>query len=268
MINVKLILGGVVSVVILLFVISMIRFVDQGERGVVLRFGEVDRLWDSGLHFKLPIVEKVYMFSVRTHKIEVDASASSFDLQDVSTKIAVHINIPEQNVARIYTEYGSGDKFVGRIVLPAIQEAVKLSTARFTADKLITEREKVKEGIVAYLSDRLTEAGIALSNTDITDFRFSGSFNAAIEEKVRAEQEALREKNVLERVKYEAEQKVVKAEAEAESIRLQAISLQNSPQYIEKLELEVQQDAIEKWNGVLPTHFVPNSAVPFVNVGN
>ncbi len=62
---------------------------------------------------------------------------------------------------------------------------------------------------------------------NIVNFDFSSSFNEAIEKKVTAEQEALAEKNKLEKVKYESEQKIVAAEAQAKAIEIQAKAIQN-----------------------------------------
>lgn len=68
------------------------------------------------------------------------------------------------------------------------------------------------------------------------------------EDEVTAEQDALAAKNKLEQIKYEAEQRVVQATAEAESIRIQAqsISAQGGAEY-------VRLKWVEKWNGSLPT---------------
>jgi regulator of protease activity HflC (stomatin/prohibitin superfamily) len=58
------------------------------------------------------------------------------------------------------------------------------------------------------------------------NFDFSNSFDASIETKVKAEQDALTQKNKLEQVKYEAQQQIERAKAEAETIRIQAEAIQ------------------------------------------
>src|SRR3990167_6285028 len=60
-----------------------------------------------------------------------------------------------------------------------------------------------------------------LSSDVNSNFDFSASFNAAIEAKVTAEQSALAARNKLEQIKFEAEQKVASATAEATALRLQ-----------------------------------------------
>ena len=102
---------------------------------------------------------------------------------------------------------------------------------------------------------------IILDEVSITAFDFSDSFNTAIEAKVTAEQEALQAKNVLEKKRFEAEQRVVTAKGEAEAIRIQveSISKQGGESY-------VQMKAIEKWDGKLPAQMIPNATVPFIEL--
>ena len=96
----------------------------------------------------------------------------------------------------------------------------------------------------------------------MTDFEFSAEFNRAIESKQTAEQNALRAKRDLERIKVEAEQKVTSAKAEAEALRLQRQVI--SPELIQLRQIEAQIKAIEKWDGKLPN--VTGGAVPFIQV--
>ena len=86
--------------------------------------------------------------------------------------------------------------------------------------------------------------GLYVEVFNITDFSFSEEFNAAIEAKQTAQQNALKAEQDLQRVKIEAEQEVEQAKAEAESYRLK------NEQLTDKILLS---DWIEKWDGHLPT---------------
>jgi len=79
---------------------------------------------------------------------------------------------------------------------------------------------------------------------------------------VRAEQDALAQKNLLEKVKYEAQQTIESAKAQAESIKIQAeaVRSQGGADYV-KLKW------IEKWNGALPTTTLGEQGF-IVNLGN
>ena len=263
MINKKIKILVVAGLILAIFAMSLFQ-VQDGYRKVVLRFGEVTRVVDAGIHLKIPFVEKAIKYEVRTRKSSTPVSASSKDLQDVSTDVTIQYNLDVTRLGELYKNLGVD--YNGRIIQPAIQEAVKSSTAQFNATELITKRPAVKDMIEVTLKERLAEVGILLSNIDIVDFSFSASFNQAIEDKVKAEQEALKEKNRLEKVKFMAQQKIEAAKAEAERIRLESQALKDNPQLIAKIYAQAYADAVDNWDGVLPTSMIPNGALPFINL--
>lgn len=243
----------------LIFLFSMFGSVNAGWKGVRTQFGAVVGQVETGLYFKLPFVQKVVKLNVQTQKEQIDAESASSDLQNVSTTIALNYNLYPDKVTELYTKIGTDYK--SRIIDPAIQEAVKASTAKHTAEQLITKRTEVRDEIKTILTARLATEFIQVTEVSIVNFDFSQSFNQAIEAKVTAEQNALAAKNKLEQVKFEAEQRIAQATAEAEAIRIsaQAINSQGGADY-------VNLKAIEKWNGILPTQMIPGGTVPFINL--
>lgn len=237
-----MILGGITVVVVLILMFMSATIIDQTERGVVTRFGVVQTTLEAGFHLVNPFTTDVNKFKVSTQKIEVEATAASKDLQDVTSKVAVQYNLDPSKVGDIYSQYKTSVK--DSVIDPAIQDSIKAGTASFNAEALITQRAAVKESIESALKERLGEAHVIVTNVDIINFNFSASFNSAIEAKVTAEQEAQKAKNDLERVKFEAEQRVAQAKAEAEAIRIQAeaITSQGGAEY-------VRLRTIDKWNG-------------------
>ncbi len=237
--------------------------IGAGERGVVLNFGAVQKtVLDEGLHFLIPIMQKVVKVDVKIHKSQTDADASSEDLQFTYSTIALNYHILPDKANVVYQTIGT--QFKDRIIDPAVQEGVKAATARYTAVDLITKREKVKQEIREILKKRLITYNIVVDDFSIINFSFSKEFTQAIEQKQKAEQLALKAKRDLERIKIEAEQKVAQAKAEAESLRLQKAVI--SPELIELRKIEALQAAIEKWNGVPPQ--VMGGAVPFFDIGS
>jgi len=252
----------VVVGIILLSIFNPFVIIGPGERGVVTRFGAVQKtIKNEGLNFRIPVVEKVIIVDVKVRKVEAKATAASEDLQTVSTEITLNYNIEPATVNKLWQEIGP--EFESRIVDPAIQESVKAVTAGFTAEELIQKRTEVKEAVYEMLNARLKENYLRVDAVSITDFNFSAEFNAAIEAKQQAEQLALKAKRDLERIKTEAEQKIAQAQAQAESLRIQ--KEQVTPQLIELRKIEAQMAAIEKWNGVLP-QYVGGGPLPFINV--
>lgn len=250
-------------VMIAVWVVGLPAFgqIPAGYRGVVLEFGKVtNRVLGEGLYVVTPFVNSVVHMNVQVHADKTTAAAASRDLQNVSAEITVNYRLNEDRVAEVYRDLRND--YVERVMAPAIQEAVKSVTAQYDAERLIAERPVVKNAIEKYLSTRLAEHGMIVDGISITDFDFSPSFNAAIEAKVTATQEALKAKNDLERVKMEAEQRIAQARAEAEAIRIQAaaVTSQGGKDY-------VALKAIEKWNGTVPQWVGTGNAIPFVSMG-
>jgi regulator of protease activity HflC (stomatin/prohibitin superfamily) len=235
--------------------------IDATERGVLLTWGKVsDKAIDPGIHFRIPIVQNVERFNVKTQKYEAEGTAASKDLQTVNTKVAVIYHLRPESVPRIYAELG---QYYGESVIqPTVQEVIKASTSRFSAEQLITNRSTVASNIQDLLYQRLHIYGIVVESTAITDFKFSESFTQAIEAKVTASQQMLKAETDLKRIQVEAQQKVTQAKAEADALNLQKQAI--TPELIELRKVEMQTKAVEKWDGKLPMY--TGGAMPFLDV--
>ena len=238
--------------------------IGAGERGVVLNFGAVqDVVLNEGLHFRVPIMQRVAIMDVKVQKAVTDAVSGSADLQDVTSSVALNYHIVPDKANVVYQTLGV--EFKERIIDPAIQEVMKAVSARYSAEELITKRAAVSEAMRANLAERLLPNNIAVDAFSIVAFSFSKIFTEAIESKQTAEQLALKAKRDLDRIRIEAEQKVTAAKAEAESLRLQRANI--STDLIELRKIEANLKAIEKWNGILP-QVTGGGAVPFIGVGD
>ena len=254
----KTIIRIVVVIIGLLLLLWLSPFgtIAAGERGVHLRFSAVSGVKKEGLYFIVPLIDSVQRMDIKVQKEQTDADAASKDLQTVNIVVALNYHINAEKVAEIFQNLGL--QYKDRIIDPAMQEAVKASTAKFTAEELITKRELVREDIKTQLRARLQERDIVVDEFNIVNFRFSKVFNEAIEAKVTAEQSALTAKNKLEQIKFEAEQRVAEAKGKAEAITVESNALRSNPQI---LELR----ALEKWNGVLP-QVTGSGGIPFITL--
>jgi regulator of protease activity HflC (stomatin/prohibitin superfamily) len=264
----KIVRWSIIALILFIMLLSIPYTVKAGERGVVLTWGKVDMTAKSaGLHAKIPIAQTVERMSVQTMKYDAEASSASKDLQIVHATIAVNYHLLPEEVPKLYKDIGMS--YESKIIQPAVQEVVKASTAQFTAEELITKRGDVKVKIDDLLRERLADKGIILETTSITNFDFSEEFNKAIEQKVTAQQIALKAENDLTRIKIEKEQAITQAEAIAQSTKLkadaEAYSLQVIREQLEKNNALIQYKSIEKWNGVTPVYMM-GSSVPFVQL--
>ena len=243
--TVKIVLIALAAVIAIAVLLNCFTVIGAGHTGVVLTFGAVeDNVLDEGLHFKIPVVQSVVQMNNRTQKVETDGTASSKDLQIITYSVAVNFHISEDSSASLYQNVGKDYGSV--IIVPAIQESIKAVTAQFTAEELITKRQTVGDQIKDALSEKINQYGIVVEIFNIVNFDFSEEFNAAVEAKQTAQQNALKAEQDLARIEVEAKQKITQAQAEAESIELIQDALSTSPDYVEYVKWN-------KWNGELPT---------------
>ena len=258
--------GGVAIALLVLVVLGgSMGTVGAGEQGVLLKFGAVtEEIKDEGLYFKVPFMHQVVLMSTQIQKYTAPATSSSKDLQVVSTEVTLNYQLDAARVGEIYRTMRR--QYEPRIVQPYIQEAVKSVTANYNAEELITQRPAVKDELQSLLAERLAPLGMNVVQLSITDFQFSSAFQQAIEAKVTAVQQALEAENALARVEFEAKQEVAKARAEAKGLELQ--KAQVTPQLIRLRQIEVQRDAVNKWNGVMPQVVTSGGPVPMLDVFN
>jgi len=86
-------LGIIVLIIIGVIASASVQIVDAGHRGVLLHWNAVDTTFPplaEGLHFVVPFQDTVVNIEVRTLKYVKAASASSNDLQAVSTEVTVN----------------------------------------------------------------------------------------------------------------------------------------------------------------------------------
>lgn len=278
--------GQIIAAIALVLLVSLgykaFVIIDAGYVGVVKRLGAVkEKQLSEGFHVITPFIDSVEKFDIRLSKVESSASASSDDLQIVQTSIAVQYSLTPEMMPRTLQNVGTRAVVERTLIEPAILESVKAVTALYTAEELITKRDEVKTEIQSEITEFLTESteekGIAglivIANVAITDFDFSAEFNRAIEEKVRAEQEALKAKNEKIRQVTQAEAKAeeqklladaiayeieVESVARAEAIKREAEALAGNPQLI-------QLRIAEKWDGQLPK-FSTGDAIPLISI--
>ena len=158
--------------ILLLFLLALLSsffvVVNAGQRGVLMRFGQVQsEVLQEGIHFVVPIVNTVQTLSVRVQNQEISAEASSKDLQDVYTDVALNWHIIPEEVSTIFQQIGNEDAIVTRIINPAVEEVLKAVMAMYTAEEIITKRGGVKTGVDDLLKTRLATYHIAVDDISL-----------------------------------------------------------------------------------------------------
>ena len=256
---------NIVIIIVAIIVINSCFFVvSPTERAIKITLGNLSNtVYREGFHFKVPFFQTVTIVDLTIDRADAVAKSASKDLQNIVTTVAVNYQINEVDILNMYKlVWVNHESIENNVFSSAIQEAVKSATAKYTAEELITKRELVRNEIEGILKDKTKNYWLLISQVNIVNFEFSSSFDASIEAKVKAEQDALTQRNKLEQVKYEAQQQIERAKAEAETIRIQAeaIQKQGGAAY-------VQLKWIEKWDGKLPATSLGDGTIPniFIN---
>ena len=251
--------------IIAVLIINPFTTIDAGERGVVLRWGAFQgRILQPGLHVITPVMDQVVKMNVQTTRFSIeDSEAYSKDLQVVSIESALLYQLDEAEVGKIYQEIGTN--IDGKIIQPSLEAAIKQVIAKYTAEEILNLRAQVQQEIESAVRASIASSHVLVSQYAMVNEKFSSEFEGAIERKQVAEQDAKRAENELKRIRIEADQRVAQAQAEATAIKLQSDAASNE-KYVSLKALEVQMEAVRKWDWHLPTSMIPGSALPFVNV--
>ncbi|MGG1613999.1 prohibitin family protein [Paenibacillus sp. FSL K6-2441] len=257
----KWISTAIIVIVVLIVGSNSYAQVEYGHVGLYKTFGKLnDNVLAPGMHFKIPFVQTVIQVNTQVTKTETDTTASSKDLQPVSTHVAVNYSVNKESAYNLMNNIGGNYDTV--IINPAVQEIVKEVTARYQAEELIAKRDVVAGEISEHLTSRLAKYDLIVNEINIVNFKFSDAFNQSIEAKQVAQQQALKASNDLKRIQIEAQQKIAQAEAEAEALKLKKQEV--TPELVQLKQIEVQEKALEKWDGKLPQ--VTGGATPFIDI--
>jgi regulator of protease activity HflC (stomatin/prohibitin superfamily) len=244
-------IAALVVAVLILLLLCFLSYVSvpAGNRGVLLRFGAVEGVLGEGAHLIVPFVQSVVIVNTQTQKFDTsNSSAASQDLQEITTDVVVNYHLDPADVSTLYNTVGTD--YAEKVIAPKVQETLKAVVAKFTASQLITERQAVTQDIATQLTSELAQYNIEVdpNGVSLTNFDFSQQFDAAIEAKQVAQQQAEQQEYVLQQARLQAQTAVTTARGQAEASKITAAAL--NAQGGSKV---LAQAWISKWDGHLPT---------------
>jgi regulator of protease activity HflC (stomatin/prohibitin superfamily) len=257
--------------------------VDQGERGVHLRNGAVVGSSEPGLGFKLPMFDTIRYISVQNLTRQYDkVQAYSKDQQTAEIRVSVSYHVPPADVVALYSEYGTVENLTDRLVDRQVPTQVENVFGQYTAVSAVQNRVQLVADVANAIKKEV-HGPIVIDGVQIENIDFSDAYEKSIELRMQAEVLVQTEKQNLEKEKVNAEIAVTQAKGQADSALAMARSAAESTRLkgeAEAAAIRARAEALasnqnlveltkaEKWNGVLPTTMVPNSATPFLNVGH
>jgi regulator of protease activity HflC (stomatin/prohibitin superfamily) len=259
--------GGIIATLfVIAFIVGAILLfmtfetVPAGHVGVKDTFGVVeDGELQPGFYVLNPFTS-VKSFSTQINKETYENVGISKDSQEVTTEVVLNYRVQADRASDLYKDVGRD--FVDIIAQPIVVAVSKSYMAKYSADQFAENWETMKTSIATEITERLSNSGITVTEVSVTDFDFKPEFQASIEAKQRAAQDALRavsEKQTTitqsearaQQTKNEVDANAYKIEQEAEA---QAYALRLIREELSKSKELVQYKAVEQWNGQLPTY--------------
>jgi len=237
-------LGGSLGVLLmaLMVLVSSFVIIDTGERGVVLRFGEFKYVMGEGINFKAPFIDRVVTMSIRDTTYNSKSEVSSKDMQTIMVETTLIYTLDPDKLGDIYKVYGT--KFEDVLIKPTMAEVVNAIVAAYPIESFVEKRAEISDKISKSFDTKIQGSGIIVKSLLITNHDFSNEFDKAIEAKKVAEQGALKAKYDLEKTRLDAE---------AQTLKQKSLN-----------EMVLQEKAIDKWDGKLPTYMGDGRNLPFL----
>lgn len=226
-------------------------------------FGEYDKdVMTSGLHGYNALTTDLICVDARTQKYEGEMESYTKDLQVAKIKFFVNWAVFRDKAMELHKTLGNS--YAGRLQSET-ESAIKQILGQYDSETLIANRGKVEEQSTNLLNERLMAINMKADSIRLEDIEYSKQYEAAIENKQVAEQNAKREKNVTLQVQEQANQRLINAKAEAEAMKIKTESLMQSQSLIEYEKVQVEKIQANKWNGQLPTAIYASAPLPILN---
>ena len=205
----------ILAVIVVLILVSCIRIVRQAQALVIERLGAYQATWSTGLHFKLPIVDRV------ARKVDLKEQVVDFAPQPVITKDNVTMRIDTV----VFYQITDPKMFCYGVANPIMAiENLTATTLRniigdLELDETLTSRETINSKMRTILDIATDEWGIKVNRVELKNIMPPKAIQDAMEKQMKAERE--RREAIL-RAEGEKKSTILVAEGEKESVILEA----------------------------------------------
>ncbi len=221
-----------IFVLVLLILLCNIKIISQTEKGIIERLGSYRTTWDTGVHFKVPFVDRL------AHRIDMREQVKDFPPQNVITSDNVTIQIDT-----VVFYYVSDPKLYAYGVENPVQAIEFLSSTtlrniigELDLDSTLTSRDVINEKMKKTLDEATDPWGIKVTRVEVKNILPPRDIQEAMERQMRAEREK-REKILL--AEGQKQSAILIAEGNKESMILSSEAEKEST--IKKAEGEAQK---------------------------
>jgi regulator of protease activity HflC (stomatin/prohibitin superfamily) len=263
--NMKLVLGGLIGIVLVVFLFASCERINAGHVGVkVNQFGDNKGVSDvvevTGFVFYNPITHSIYEFPTYIqHKEYIGENSFVVNTKDGSefrVSPIINYSVQRDKVPTIFAKYRrSLEQIEEGFLKTSVFDAFRLATNKYTADELISNRQQFEVEVRKLLDGQLLVEGFII-NQFTSNLVYPETFKNSIEAKNNAVQSALRAENEVKTAEAQAKIQVARAEGNAQSLLVQAKAESEANRLKQQTltPLLIQQQFIERWDGKLPVY--------------
>lgn len=252
--------------------------VPAGHTGVVVNMMGSNKGVDlkeepTGWKFLTPN-EELFLFPTFNQNFNLNGvKAQDKDGMVVGLPLGIVLRAQEGSAPLLFKTYRkSMDEIVGVNVPQVVRDAVNNESSKLSAQAMYG---KDREAFIKRVEDRVKEhfagKGIVIESVFLTgQIDLPPTVVEALNRKIEATQKAEQRENELRQTIAEAEKAraeaqglkdaaILKAQGEAEALSIKGAALRANPGVVEL-------NAIDKWDGKMPTMMTSGQALPFINV--
>ena len=176
---------SIVALILLILVISGIKVVPQARAYVVERFGAYHKTWQTGIHFRVPIIDKVAKI------VSLKEQVVDFDPQPVITKDNVTMQIDtvvfyQITDAKLYA-YGVEKPIMAIENLTAT--TLRNIIGELELDHTLTSRDTINAKIRSILDEATDPWGIKINRVELKNIKPPAEIQDAMEKQMKAERQ-------------------------------------------------------------------------------
>jgi prohibitin 1 len=193
-----------------LVIFASCAIIRPGEVGVKQRLGKLsDNVLEEGSHVYNPFITKVIRTKIQTENLEVSLNLPSKEGLNVNSEISILYSIEKSKVPHLIETVGLSYEQIIRSVFRSASADV---CAKFLAKDMHSgKRGEIEEEIRIVMSENLEDRGIIVEAVLLKSISLPQGLYNSIEDRLEAEQVALRMQFVIEQERLEAERKIIEA---------------------------------------------------------
>jgi len=147
---------------------------------------------------------------------------------------------------------------------------IKTIFGQYDAVRAIQERAALNDDFSSAVTSAISGSPVTIISVQIENIDFSDAYEQSVEQRMLAQVEIQRREQNLRTTEVEAQIARTRAEGEASAIRLrgeaEGAAIRARAEALRSNADLVQLQAVEKWDGKLPTTMVPSTALPFIDL--